>query len=279
MHTQQEQDLPFNPRLLRRETWSIQDTVTQAPVLADDESRSPVADDPPPETRMQGDNLPDFVTSDIAPSPPISISSPPRLSRVDTVATLDGSPLDDAHHDPNNATIRVASVDPNTGAVNLEIGLPEETTQEYEVIEDDVPNTGALFSVRFPSLNRDYDGDLYVKPHHTSRLALEPTELLASLVNGALAGWVLMPIRVWVLSDLVRKVLDRPEMFGVDPSRAAILPNLLGSSLARGLGLGSGFKHIALSCVLDVSIGLCYWLTEYAIVRHIGIHQFKWGKL
>jgi hypothetical protein len=247
-------------------------------VAVADHTQLPIADDPPPETPIQGEDPQGSVTSDAAASPPINIPPPARLTRVDTIATLDGSPQDDTRHDPNNATIRVASVDPETGAVNLEIGLPEETTQEYEIIEEDVPTTTALFAGRFSSSRRDYDGDLYVKPHHTSRLALEPTELLASLVNGALAGWVLMPIRAWVLGDLVRKVLNRPEMFGVDPSRATLLPGLLGSSLTGGLGLRSGSKHIAMSCLLDVSLGLCYWLTEYAIVRHIGIKQFRWGK-
>jgi len=113
---------------------------------------------------------------------------------------------------------------------------------------------------------------------HVSRLALEPTELLASLANGWISGWVLLPLRAWVLRDLVRLVMRKPGMFGVEPARAAILPVLLGGSIFDGEGpIMKGASHIALSCLLDVSLGLAFWLAEYAIVRNVGVNVFAWG--
>ena len=173
--------------------------------------------------------------------------------------------------------------------MNLEIGLPEETTLLYEsqelVLHDDDDNlhlldamAGEMRSRRNSSRRRRDEVDLlYTLPHHVSRLALEPTELLASLSNGWVSGWVLLPIRAWVLRGLVGYVLRSPEVFGVDPSRAVALPGLLGSQgVARGWA-GDGLKHVALSSLLDVSLGLAYWIAEYAVVRYVGVESFAWG--
>lgn len=276
----------FHPGLRRRETWppnhhhhqhhSIDANVTQAGDI----------EEPAPEVAIEA-NAPNAGST--TPQ-----SRPPPLTRIDTVATLDGFPTND---NPSDATIRVASINPATGEVDLEIGLPDDAFAEFT--EDMFDGTSweslevseilpmseaehARLSRRARHQNRD--AELYVKPHHVSRLALEPTEFLASLANGWVSGWVLMPVRVWVLRGLVRCVLRSPEAFGVDAGRAAVLPSLLGGSAAGVLGFrqnwwaGEGVKHIVFASLLDVSVGLCYWLAEYAVVRYVGVGCFGWGK-
>jgi hypothetical protein len=198
---------------------------------------------------------------------------------MNTVATLDGTPNpDDAMHDhATNATIRVASIDPDTGTVNLEIGLPDESLfEQHEVLGTTAEDESRIASTSRTVRERS-EMELFAKPHHVSRLALEPTELLASLANGWVAGWALMPLRAWVLRGLVSHVLTNPAMFGVDTARAAALPALLGSSAQAVMGGGGGLKHLGFSCMLDVGLGLGYWLVEWAVVRWVGVNGFGWG--
>jgi hypothetical protein len=89
-----------------------------------------------------------------------------------------------------------------------------------------------------------------------------------------------MPLRVVVLRQLVRDVMLRPEAFGVNGIQTRALPGLLSSSisvLAPGGANTRGIKYVALSCLTDVSLGLGYWLAEWATVRWIGVHVFNWG--
>jgi hypothetical protein len=93
-----------------------------------------------------------------------------------------------------------------------------------------------------------------------------------------------MPLRVVVLRGLVRNVMLRPEMYGVDASRARVLPGFLGSDVnvlaPGGGGSGSvmrGARLVGLGCLVDVSLGLGFWFVEWAVVRFVGVHVFRWG--
>jgi hypothetical protein len=256
-------DMPFHLGLRRRETWPVDHSVGVRP-----DTPAPDAEGTAPEAgagaEVEGD-----------------AEIPLLLQRVQTATTFDNSsPIERGQDDTSDATIRVSSIDPDTGAVNLEIGLPEEALFEHETAIG-LPEEGdGEGSAGASATRRRQELELFQKPHHVSRLALEPTELLASLVNGWVAGWLLMPLRAMVLRGLVRYVTRKPELFGVDATRAGVLPRLLGSDmsvLAPGASTTRGVKHVALSSLIDVSLGLSFWLVEWAVVRSIGIGAFNWG--
>ncbi|KIW03290.1 uncharacterized protein PV09_05503 [Verruconis gallopava] len=258
----------FQPLLRRRETWSINQPIHSG------HDTAVGAEQIPPEASIE-------PTAQASIEPVM-----PHLERVHTSATLgDGSPFDRDHDRSSDATIRVSSIGPD-GAVNLEIGLPEDTRYELAAAHGGHANDAAFGnggvgdSFSEPaSTGRRNDMDLYEAPHHISKLALEPTELLVNLTNVWVAGWLLMPVRVFVLRGLVRHVIKRPTLFGVDPTRAWALPTLLGSDasvLTSGF-VTSGMKHVALASLVDVSLGLGYWLLEWSVVRFIGVSDFGWG--
>jgi hypothetical protein len=251
-------DMHFHPGLRRRETWPVADHQA-APLAPEIPGQDP--EEITPETETEVGPLPDPST--------------PRPQRVHAAATLNDSPIERDRDDTSGATIRVSYPDPDTGYVNFVI---EEAIHEHETTIDSIEAEAEAEATMLA--RRRQDLELFQKPHHVSRLALEPTELLASLVNGWVAGWVLMPLRVVVLRQLVRDVMLRPEAFGVNGIQTRALPGLLSSSisvLAPGGANTRGIKYVALSCLIDVSLGLGYWLAEWATVRWIGVHVFNWG--
>jgi hypothetical protein len=166
--------------------------------------------------------------------------------------------------------------------VNLEIGLPD-------IPED---QRAAFAEQQAGNLQRTHrsQGDsasaataLFQRPHRVSRLALEPTEMLASLMNGVVAGWLLIPLRGYVLLRLVGYVTVRPDIFGVDKTRAKSLPlALVGPGFLAGYqwhGIDGYGGKVMLSCAVDMALGLGLWLTESVIVRMAGINLFNWGRL
>jgi hypothetical protein len=168
-----------------------------------------------------------------------------------------------------SATIRVASVD-ETGTINLEIGFAE-TEVIPEVSGRDSRHDSATSTLL--AISR--------RPHHVSELSHEPTNMLAILFGRWATSIILMPIRALVLSGLARHVIARPDIYDVDPVRAPIIPTSFRSALgmsAFGVGWIDGYGgKVALACMVDASLGLGYWLAEWAMVRWVGKKYFEWG--
>ena len=113
---------------------------------------------------------------------------------------------------------------------------------------------------------------VYNKPHRISKLALEPTDMLATLVNSWVAGWFLVPLRAYVLEKLVAHVLSQRDTYSVNSAIASRL-----SLGPRGVRVNAG--KIALCCAVDVCLGLSFWVGEWLIVRSAGTKFFNWGSL
>lgn len=167
------------------------------------------------------------------------------------------------------ATIRVASVDA-TGTINLEIGFSETEVLPDPFILDSRHNSAASRLLAIPR-----------RPHHVSELSHEPTNMLAVLFGRWATSLVLMPVRAFVLNGLARHVIERPDIYGVDPIRASILPSALGSEtgmLAFSTGGVDGYSgKFVLACMVEASLGLGFWLAEWALVRWVGTNFYDWG--
>ncbi|TLD39025.1 hypothetical protein E2P81_ATG00012 [Venturia nashicola] len=175
---------------------------------------------------------------------------------------------DDIGREPT-ATIRVASVD-ETGTINLEIGF-----SEAEII----PETSTSSSRHNSAVSKALA--ISRRPHHVSELSHEPTNFLAVLFGRWATGLVLMPVRAFVLSGLAKHVIARPDLYGVDPARASMRPSTFGStsglSAFRAGGIDGYCGKFALGCLMDVFLGLGFWLVEWSIVRWIGKNWYGWG--
>ncbi|KAE9971521.1 hypothetical protein EG328_005528 [Venturia inaequalis] len=172
---------------------------------------------------------------------------------------------DDIGREPT-ATIRVASVD-ETGTINLEIGF-----SETEIIPETSPSSSRHNSAASRSLA------ISRRPHHVSELSHEPTNLLAVLFGRWATGLVLMPIRAFVLSGLARHVIARPDLYGVDPMIASNKPSAFGSAMgmsAFGAGGIDGYGgKFALSCLMEASLGLGFWLVEWGLQSAAAIIRY-----
>jgi hypothetical protein len=194
---------------------------------------------------------------------------PPLVHAPSSSHENDNDPdADDIGREPS-ATIRVASVD-DTGTINLEIGFAD-----TEVLPD---------SSRMSSRHGSAASKLLAisrRPHHVSELSHEPTNMLAILFGRWATSIVLMPIRAFVLSGLARHIIARPDIYGVDPVRASIIPSAFGSAagmLAFSAGGVDGYGgKFALACMMEASLGLGFWVTEWTMVRWIGKTFYKWG--
>jgi hypothetical protein len=240
----------FTPGLRRRETW---------PIDADHDLAQ--VDDP---THSFTPHLDVDGQDNQEPERPPLVHAP--SSSNDNDNDLDA---DDIGREPN-ATIRVASVDA-TGTINLEIGFAETT----EIL----PDTSGMSSRHDSAASKLLA--ISRRPHHVSELSHEPTNMLTVLFGRWATGIVLMPIRALVLSGLARHVMSHPDIYGVDPVRASIIPSAFGSApgmFAFSAGGVDGYGgKFALACVIDASLGLGFWLAEWAMVRWIGKNFYKWG--
>lgn len=203
--------------------------------------------------------------NDQTPERPPFVQAPSSSNENENEHDLDG---EDVGREPT-ATIRVASVD-ETGTINLEIGF-----SETEIITDPSASQSRHSSAvsKAPAISR--------RPHHVSELSHEPTNLLAVLFGRWATGLVLMPVRAFVLSGLVRHVVARPDLYGVDPVRASSRPSAFGSAMGisafkAGAIDGYGGKF-ALGCLMEASLGLGFWLVEWGLVRWIGKNWYGWG--
>ncbi|KAF2429838.1 hypothetical protein EJ08DRAFT_650067 [Tothia fuscella] len=251
----------LSPALQRRETWTILETAEAA-----NNAQRPVT---PINPRRHS------LGTQPAPDEHITQSSNAEGQRQG--------------HSPSSLRGNGDDEDEDHGTVNLEIGITEPlsdeqnatriTDQEARRLQTRLRNGEATSSDRewlrmYEEGRRNQAAlDHYSKSHRVSKLALEPTDMLASLINGWVAGWFLMPLRAYVLGKLVKHVLARPTLFGVVAS-------------APGLALINGPRHISsyasklvLCAAVDVCLGMGFWITEWMVVRRVGVGYFNWGSM
>jgi hypothetical protein len=264
---------PWNPGLRRRETWNVNEIGEIEETLIDEVGDVPTT---PPNTRRH--------FSDAQPAPEDQPHAERRPTIQHSPSSSNGNdPDEDAENrlDPgrSDTTIRISSIDPESGTVNLEIGIPEQpgdrhasfTEAEVEAIQRQ--NRDRLESSGHARRHSSSAMTIYQKPHRVSKLALEPTDMLASLVNSWVAGWFLIPFRAYALRTLVTHILSRPESYSVSTAIADRL------SVGHTRAISGYAGKIALCCAVDVCLGLTFWIGEWTIVRAAGTQLFDWGNL
>jgi hypothetical protein len=264
---------PWNLGLRRRETWSVDEIGEIEETLVEEVVEMPTT---PPSTRRH--------LSDAHPAPEEQSQTERRPTIQHSPSSSNGNDHDeDAENrlDPgrSDTTIRISSIDPESGTVNLEIGIPELpgdrhasfTDAEVEAIQRQ--NRDRFDPSGQPQRHSSSAMTIYQKPHRVSKLALEPTDMLASLVNSWVAGWFLIPFRAYALRTMVTHILSRPGSYGINTAIADRL------SLGHTRSISDYAGKIALCCAVDVCLGLTFWMGEWSIVRSAGIQLFDWGKL
>lgn len=277
-HPKQASEAPsWNPGLRRRETWDVNedgdldDNIPVPTTPINTRRHSSTAQPAPEEQPQMGDG-------------PHHGHSPSSSNGHDHNEDAEN----ESERNRSDTTIRISSIDPESGTVNLEIGIPEplseerpsfrdtelEARQRQNRIRDGLATTADLDWVRRNEGSRRTSSTLgSAKKHRVSKLALEPTDMLASLVNSWVSGWILLPLRAYVLGKLVDHVLSQPALFGI--SRPA---STLGLGVASRSTRGYAGK-LALCCAMDVCLGMTFWLTEWLVIRSAGREYFDWGSL
>jgi hypothetical protein len=276
---------PWNPGLRRRETWNVDEeglleNGIPVPTTPINTRRPSSSAQPAPEEQQQQQQQQPQQTDEET----LHRHSPSSSNGHEHLEDLENT----SERNRNDTTIRISSIDPESGTVNLEIGIPEplpddrvsflnlelEARQRENRIRDGLATAADLDWVQRGGGSRRTSSTVaHVKKHRVTKLALEPTDMLASLVNSWVAGWLLMPLRAYVLGKLVNHALARPELFGV--SRSASILNLpVGLRGTRGY-----IGKLALCCAADVCLGLTFWLSEWLVVRSVGMEYFDWGSL
>jgi hypothetical protein len=261
---------PWQPGLRRRETWNV--------------NENGVVEE------IEVEEVIDIPTTPIGTGRHLSDAHPaPEEQQAERRPTIQHSPSSSNGNDrdddnernsnPNHSdtTIRISSIDPESGTVNLEIGIPEQPGDRHATftdVENEAINrqAGERLDASGQLRRHSSSASNYHKLHRVSKLALEPTDMLASLVNSWVAGWFLIPFRAYALRKLVAHVVSRSGSYGVNTAVAERLE--FGT---RSIGTYAG--EIALCCAVDVCLGLTFWVGESALVRLVGAQLYGWGSL
>jgi hypothetical protein len=261
---------PWNPGLRRRETWNVNENGEMEEIEMEEVIDMPTT---PISTRRH--------LSDAHPAPEEQLAERRPTIQHSPSSSNGNDHDDDAERTSNpnrsDTTIRISSIDPESGTVNLEIGIPEQLGDRHPTfgdVENELVHRPNGERLDASGLFRRHSSSAshYHKLHRVSKLALEPTDMLASLVNSWVAGWFLIPFRAYALRKLVTHVLSRPGSYGVNTVVAKRL-----TFGTRSIGAYAG--KIALCCAVDVCLGLTFWVSEWALVRFAGTQLFGWGSL
>jgi hypothetical protein len=262
---------PWSPGLRRRETWNVNEIEEMEEIMVEEVVTVPTT---PPNTRRH------FSDAQTAPEEQSHAERRPPFQHS-PASSNENDHDDDVENrlDPgrSDTTIRISSIDPESGTVNLEIGIPEHPGDRHTSSTDaEVEAIQRQNRDRYEPSNPQHSSSamtIYQKPHRVSKLALEPTDMLASLVNSWIAGWFLIPFRAYALRTLVAHILSSPQSYGV----STIISDRLSLPHSRGISGYAG--KIALCCAVDVCLGLTFWMGEWIIVRSAGTQLFDWGNL
>jgi len=175
--------------------------------------------------------------------------------------------------DPTDASIRIASSEVDTGAVSLEIALPEEQRPASE--RDTSPHRDGARSRqgmgRISHPDRPEPKALY----NVTDLSVEPAEMLSYVLADCLANWILIPVRMCIIYRLAQQ-------YRVPTTRELRAPFLTVSNATfafpglKELPLIAG--RVALCCAVEGLICAAFWGFECGVVIAVGKKWFGWHK-
>ncbi|KAF1996113.1 hypothetical protein P154DRAFT_444088 [Amniculicola lignicola CBS 123094] len=172
--------------------------------------------------------------------------------------------------------IRITS---REGIVEMEVRLPPHVLSTTTVVE------GTDSSSLHPgNTSRTIDVQELERPHYhrVSQLSTEPAQMLGAICKSQLVGWATVGLRLVTLRFMASHCLFTRLAAGERPSRPLSLlarnpMNDFRNMDIRSVGLLA--SRIALFGLLELSIDLGLWCSQYVVVTFIGKRFFSWGKL